>query len=111
MNDRRKFQRYNINIPLRVETMRQAELSEKIDFEGINRAAGGMLIKKGQSLPESSPLKIEIIFNFEELNTPENLEGTLIMTVTGHVVRNEPEKISIRFNEDYEMSKSLSFLQ
>jgi hypothetical protein len=61
-------------------------------------------------LPKSSPIKIEIIFHFEELKTLENIEGALIMTVTGHVVRTETERTAIRFNEDFEMSQSLSFL-
>jgi hypothetical protein len=110
MKERRKFQRYDINMSLRVAIMPQAGLSERIDHEGINVAAGGMLIKRGQSLPKSSPIKIEIIFHFEELKTLENIEGALIMTVTGHVVRTEPERTAIRFNEDFEMSQSLSFL-
>jgi len=111
MNDKRKFQRYDIDMPLRVEIMPHMGVAEKIHFEGINLAAGGILVKKGQPLPENSPLKIEIIFNFDELKTPENIEGALSMTVTGHVVRNEPEAIAIRFNDDYEMSQSPSFLQ
>jgi hypothetical protein len=111
MNNKRKFQRYDISIPVKVEIMPQAGLSEKIDFEGINVAAGGILIRKEQVLPESSPIKIQIILHFEELKTPENPEGTLIMTVTGHVVRTDHEGTAIRFDEDYEMSQSLSFLQ
>jgi hypothetical protein len=62
-------------------------------------------------LPESSPIKIEVTFHFDDLVTPENPEGTLIMTVTGYIVRTVPEGTAIRFNEDYEMSQSLSFLQ
>ena len=110
MRNRRKFQRYDINIPVRVEIMPQAGLSEDIAFEGINLAAGGMLIKKGQSLPASSPLKIKITFHFEELKSSENIEGALIMTVTGQVVRTESKGTAIRFNEDYKMSH-LTFLQ
>ena len=111
MNDRRKFQRYCIDVPVGVAIMPQGGLSERIDYEGINLAAGGMLIKKGQSLPESSPLKIRITFHFEELKSLENSEGALIMTVTGQVVRTEPERTAIRFNDDYEISQYLSFLQ
>jgi hypothetical protein len=110
MNNTRKFQRYDINVPIRVEIMPTVGLAEKIDFEGINLAAGGMLIKTGKSLPEGSSVKIEITFNFNELKTPENPEGTLVLTVTGHVVRNEPEGTAIRFDENYEISQSLSFL-
>jgi hypothetical protein len=109
MSDKRKFQRYDIDIPVGIEIVPQAGISEKVYFEGINLSAGGMLINKGQFLPESSSIKIEIIFHLEELKTPENSEGTLIMTVTGQVVRTESERTAIRFNEDYEMSR-LSFL-
>jgi hypothetical protein len=111
MKDKRKFQRYDINMPIRIEIQSQTGRSEKNEYEGINLAAGGMLIKKGQSLPENSPIKIDIMFYFEKLKSPKNLEGALIMTVTGQVVRNETERIAIRFNEDYEMSQSLCFLQ
>jgi hypothetical protein len=111
MSDKRKFKRYDINVPVRVEIKTPAGSLEKFDFEGINLAAGGILIKKGQSLPEGSQIKLEIMFHFEDLKTLENPEGTLIMTVTGHVVRTESKGIAIHFDEDYEMSKSLSFLQ
>jgi hypothetical protein len=111
MSGKRKFDRYDINVPVRVEIRSPGGLSEKIDFESMNLAAGGILIKRGISLPEGSQIKIEIVLYFEALKTPENPEGTLIMTVTGHVVRTEPDGIAIRFNEDYEMSQCLSFLQ
>lgn len=110
MCDRRKFERYNINIPVSVEIMSRAGITETIDYEGINMAAGGMLIKRGQSLPENSPIRIEITLHFEELKTPENLEGALIMAVTGQVVRNESQGTAVRFHEDYKMSRSLSTL-
>ena len=109
--DRRKFERYNIAIPVNVEITPSAGLPEKFDFEGINMAAGGILIKKGQALPKDFPIKMQIIFHFEDLKTPENLEGALIMTVTGHVLRIEPEGTAIGFYEDYKMSQSLNFLQ
>lgn len=109
--DRRKFERYNIEIPVSVEIMLPIGLPGKIDFEGINLAAGGILIKNGYSLPKGPPIKMQIIFHFEDLKSPENLEGALIMTVTGHVLRIEPEGTAIGFDEDYEMSQSLSFLQ
>jgi hypothetical protein len=111
MIERRKFERYNIDIPVSVEIISPTGLPGKIDFEGINLAAGGILIKKGQSLTEGSPIKVEIVFHFEDLMTPENLEGALIMTVTGHVLRIGPEGTAIGFDEDYDMSQSLSFLQ
>jgi len=111
MIERRKFERYNIDIPVKVEIVSPSGLSEKNDFEGINLAAGGIFIKNGQSLPKSFPIKTEIRFKFEDLKTPENLEGALILTVTGHVLRTEPAGTAIHFDEDYKMSQSLSLLQ
>jgi hypothetical protein len=111
MSDKRKFERYAINVPVRVEFKNPDGLLEKFDLEAINLAAGGILFKKGISLPEGSRVKLEVEFYFENLKTPENPEGALIMTVTGHVVRTEHEGMAIRFNEDYEVSQCLSFLQ
>lgn len=110
MKDKRKFKRYDSNVPFQVRIFPQSGFSEKIDFEGINISASGILIKKRQVLPENIPLMIEIMLNFEELKSPDNLEGELIMTVTGQVVRNNPDTIAIRFNEDCEISQRLSFL-
>ena len=111
MNDNRKFDRYEINIPVRALIDKPGGVSEKIEIEAINLSARGMLIKKGISLPDSSPIKFEIMFHFEDLKTSENPDGDLMMTVTGHVMRTEDEGIVIRFNDDYEMSQCLSFLK
>ena len=111
MGEKRKFGRYDINIPVKVEIQNQDGMSETINLEAINLAAEGVLIRQGMSLPECSEIKLEVIFNFEDLKTSENREGTLIMSVTGHVIRNGLDGIAIRFNEDYEMSQSLDFLR
>jgi hypothetical protein len=52
MSDKRKFERYDINVPVGVEIKNPGGLSEKIDFEAINLAAGGILIERGISLRE-----------------------------------------------------------
>ena len=111
MGEKRRFDRYNINIPVKVEIREQDGMSETIYLEAINLAAEGVLIRHGMTLPEGSAIKFEVILNFEDLKTSENPEGTLIMSVNGHVIRNGLEGIAIRFNEDYEMSQSLDFLR
>ena len=111
MDDKRKFERLEINVPVRVEIITQEGQREKYDLEANNLSAVGVYIKHGKLLPEGLEVKIELFFNFEELKTPADPDGKLIIFTTGRVLRSGPEGMAIGFNDDYDFTTCFDFLQ
>jgi hypothetical protein len=111
MDEKRKFERFNINVPARIEIITQEGQKEKYDLETCNLSAEGVYLKFGRPLLEGSQVNNEIFLTFEELKTPANPNGTLIIATTGRVLRSEPEGTAIRFNKDYDIMTCLDFIQ
>lgn len=107
MNNKRKFERFNIDVPAMVEIPSHDGRAERLDLEISNMSAGGILLKFARPLPEGSQVKIEVVLQFEELRSPADPEGTLLLTATGHVLRSGPDGMAIRFDENYEITTRL----
>ena len=107
MNNKRKFERFNIDVPAMVEIPSQDGRAERLDLETSNMSAGGILLKFTRPLPKGSQVKIEVVLHFEELMSPADPDGTQIITATGHVLRSGPEGMAIRFDENYEITTRL----
>ncbi len=110
MSDKRLFERFDINVPVRLEISSQ-EQQGKIAIEAENLSAGGLFFKTGKLIPQGSSVKMEIILQFEELKTAEDPEGALVIAVTGYVQRSGPEGTAICFHDDYDVATSLDFLE
>ena len=105
--EKRKFERFDINVPVRIQISGQEGQGETMDLVSDSVSAGGIFLKLQNQPPEGSPVRIEILLNFEELRTPEDPEGALVIAATGQVLRSEPEGIAIRFNEDYDIVRAM----
>ncbi|MBI4634321.1 MAG: PilZ domain-containing protein [Deltaproteobacteria bacterium] len=111
MGERRKFERFEVNVPARLEILTQEGQPEVIDLEASSLSAGGTLLISGRPVPAGSPVRIEVALKFEELKTIEDPEGTLVIAATGRVLRSGPEGMAIRFNEDYDITKNLKLIR
>jgi hypothetical protein len=107
MKDKRKFERFEINVPARIEIPGQDGCTIKVDLETHDLSAGGTFIELGKPLPEGCAVKIDIVLSFEELKTDADPSGSLILSTTGQVVRSGADGVAIRFNEDYEFKTRL----
>lgn len=110
MKDKRKFERFEIKVPARIEIPGRDGRIEKLDLETHDLSAGGTFIKLGDSLLEGCEVKIDIVLSFEELRTETDPNGSLILSTTGHVVRSGPDGVAIRFNENYEFKTRLDLV-
>jgi len=108
MAEKRKFDRFELNIPSRIEISTPDGESELLDIETNSLSAGGMFFKCRKTFPKGCHVKVEIALHFDELKASANPDGTLIITATGHVLRSGPEGMAITFNEDFDISTSLS---
>jgi hypothetical protein len=111
MSEKRQFERFDINVPIRIAIPDSKEGMGPLAFEANNLSAGGLFFKPKNALPEGRHVKMEIIFHFEELKTAEDPDGALIIAVTGYVQRSGPEGTAICFHDDYDVSTSLDFLE
>ena len=110
MDDRRKFERFDINVPARLEILMEEGQTEIIDLLASSLSAGGTFLNIGRPVPEGSPVKIEVVLQFEKLKTLDDPEGTLVIAATGQVLRSGPEGMAICFNEDYDITKNLKLV-
>ncbi|MDQ5986133.1 MAG: hypothetical protein CSYNP_01852 [Syntrophus sp. SKADARSKE-3] len=104
--ERRKFERYDVNVTGKIEIISQDSEIKKYDFETSNLSAEGTYLKFGRSLQEGSLVRVEIFLDFEEMRSPDNPNGTLIITATGSVLRSGYEGTAIHFNNDYDIMAS-----
>lgn len=110
MREKRQFERFEIQVPAVVKIPGNNGPAVKLDLKTHNLSAGGTFIKLGESLSLGCEVKIDILLSFEELKTPADPLGSLILSTTGRVVRSDPDGVAICFNENYEFKTRLDFL-
>jgi len=104
MEDRRKFERFALTVTTRVEVPDKKGIFDEVALETDNLSAGGIFLKTVKpSLKEGVPVKVEIFLHFDELKTPENPDGTLIITASGAVQRSSDDGTAISLDEDYDI--------
>jgi hypothetical protein len=111
VDEKRKFERFNVNVPARVEIIPQEGTREKFDLETIDLSAEGTYLKSGSPLQEGSQVSVEIFLNFDQLKCPDDPEGSLIIRATGRVLRSGGEGTVIHFNHDYSIKTCLDSLR
>jgi hypothetical protein len=111
MKEKRKFERFEIKVPARIEIPGQGGRTEKLDLETHDLSAGGTFIKLEESLLEGSEVRIDIVLSFDELRTATDPDGSLVLSTTGQVVRSGPGGVAIQFNKVYEFKTRQDILR
>ena len=101
MDNNRKFERFDITAPARIEILTPEASGEKILLESHNLSAGGVFIKSDQLLPDGCLVKVEIFLNYPDTDTQSTSECAKVIVVSGCVVRSTNEGMAICFNDDY----------
>jgi hypothetical protein len=109
MEDRRKFERFDLKVPAKIESVYNEE-GVIYDFETSNLSAEGAYLKLGRMLPEGSQVRIEIFLNFDELRSLDDSNGSLIIAAAGSVIRTEHDGIVVHLNKDYDLKARLASL-
>lgn len=103
MDEKRRFERFRIAVPARIEMIDPAGKREQYDLETIDLSAVGACLKSGKPLKKGSRVRIEIFLHFEEPGFPAGPDGSLTIAATGRVLRSEYGEMTIHFNEDYDV--------
>ena len=104
MDDQRKFERFEITAPARIEILKPGESGEKILLETHDLSAGGIFVKTARLLPEGSPVKMEIFLHFSGPETQTPPDRATVIIVTGRIIRSTDEGMAIGFNDDYDIT-------
>ncbi len=102
--ERRTFQRFNIEVPARVDVLGERRNRRRFYCQSFNISAGGVFLNTKEPLPEDSDVEIELILFFED---PPDAPGTgkkVHILAKGKILRRESDGLVVRFTEDFEIA-------
>jgi hypothetical protein len=97
MKERRQYERYNIPLPVRLETI-ESDRKEILEFETRDISASGAFIPSLRSLPEGTRCVLDITIpsdDIKEFKYVKRLKGS-----TGTLVRSNSKGIAVHFDRD-----------
>lgn len=102
MHELRKYERFNLEIPAKIEPINGDFGKEISHLITSNICAGGAFFNTDKPLPQSTKVKLEITLPLDNL---KNVNGTsrVCVLITGKVIRSETGGMAIVFNEDYQL--------
>jgi len=108
MKERREFERFDLQLPVSVETEPPNRENEIFALKAGNISAGGVLFHAGRPLSEGTRVRLSIILEIEKL---KKLTGSQChINVKGTVVRSEEEAMAVRFQPNYDIIPTKSSL-
>lgn len=102
MKERRRHERFSINLPTRVELVTSAGKQIR-DLQTNNVCAGGAFFTTDQMIAIGTHALVKMEIRSERLRDLAGVE-TLVQ-LTGVVIRSEPTGVAIRFSGDYKILK------
>jgi len=103
MVERRKFERYELNVPAKVETLAKTAGRRKRSLRTANVCAGGAYFCTPYALAVGTKVHIEIVLTFNGKKTLRDARNARIR-ILGTVMRSEKDGMAIRFSEDYDIT-------
>ena len=98
-SEKRKFQRFDLALPARVEVLDQMTIEEKplLTLATKNISQGGAFFPTSSPLPEGTEVKVDLVLPLNGLDKIK--EDRSYMQVKGRVLRSDPDGMAISFRE------------
>jgi len=100
MVERRKFERYDLAVPVKIETLARTAKKRKISLKTANVCAGGAYFRTDAALTEGTKVRLDLLLSYDSLGTARSSRSTRIR-ILGTVTRSQQGGMAIRFSEDY----------
>ncbi|OPY11066.1 MAG: PilZ domain protein [Syntrophaceae bacterium PtaB.Bin038] len=100
MVERRKFERYDLAVPVKIEPLARTAKKKKISLKTANVCAGGAYFHTDTALTEGTKVQIDLMLSYAGLGAlprPRNARIRILGTVT----RSRQDGMAIRFSDDY----------
>jgi c-di-GMP-binding flagellar brake protein YcgR len=100
MVERRKFERYELRVPAKVETLAGEAGRKKLSLKTANVCAGGAYFSTPKALTEGTKVRLEIVLTFNGQKSLRDSKNARVR-ILGTVMRSQKDGMAIRFSEDY----------
>jgi hypothetical protein len=100
MVERRKYERYDLAVPVKSETLARTAKKRKHTLRTANVSAGGAYFHTDIALTEGTKVRLELLLSYDTRKTFRNPKNARIR-ILGTVVRCQQGGMAIRFSEDY----------
>ena len=99
-----EFEKYAIEVPARIEVISSQE-EESLYLRTASVSAKEVFFHTADPLPENVQVRLDLMLNFTKPAKLNNTGATILIHVTGKVVRSDQDGMTIQLNEDYQITK------
>jgi len=100
MAERRKFERYDLAVPVKIETLARSAKRRKISLKTANVCAGGAFFRTDTALAEGTKVQLDLLLSYDSLRMFFSPTSARIR-ILGTVIRSRQDGMAIRFSDDY----------
>ena len=101
MEERRKYERFQLELPARLE-MNSSQRREIFEFRTADiSAAGALLLGATEQFTVGSRCHLELIVTSERIKELTGVQG--LIKVEGTIVQSAPDRVAISVNGDYQI--------
>ena len=104
MEERRKLERFELNVPARV--LVESGMHKRAEYDLITRdvSSAGAFLFSTQPLPEGVNVKMEFLISLDTLQKFAGEKSRAKVRVRGQVIRSDSDGIAIRFDSKYKIT-------
>jgi hypothetical protein len=102
MKEKRKLERFDFEVPARIEGIISGEENEVCDLSTSNICAGGAFFRTTDPLPQGTKVKMNLVLPLDRI---QELVGhdRVNVRVEGTVLRSGAAGMAVSFSEDYQI--------
>ena len=109
MEERRRLERFELNVPARVLAKSGSSKTEEYDLATRDLSSAGAYLYSSQPLLEGTSVKMEFLISFGALKSFAGDNRSAQVKVKGQVIRSDSNGIAIRFDSRYKITALESY--
>ena len=104
MEDRRKLERFELQVPALVIVESQSGREEVLDLTTKDVSSDGAYLLSSRILPKGASVKMEFVLALDSIRKTRKENGRARVRVTGRVIRVDGDGAAIRFGNRYKIT-------
>lgn len=103
MKERRKLERYKLQVPAKIELIGAAGKKEKLQLQTRDISANGAFFTSEKPVSEGVHVSLELVLSMEKLQQLIGKKSKIELKINGTVIRSDPEGIAVSFDKKYKI--------
>ena len=99
--DKRKLERFHLQVSAQIESMEVTESDQPIDLMTVDISSGGAFFPTEQPLPPGTRVTVRLVLPLEKLQVMEQINKKVTVTLEGTVLRTEPKGMAVSFGRNF----------